>query len=111
MPDIILWPFGPVDVQTKDYAATIAATIVNNKTEVTLAQLGGAATLNLTLSDKITKGADLTIRVSVDGTNRVLTSGTKMTGLAQTLLSSKSYLLKYEYDGTNFVHVGTTLLN
>ncbi len=109
---IIHWPFGPADKQAaKAYSATIAATIKNDKTIVPIEQLTGAATLNLTVSDRINIGATLVILTSVDGTNRTLTPGTKMTGTAQTLTASKNYRLEYEWDGTTFNHVVTTLLN
>jgi hypothetical protein len=105
------FPFGAADAQSKAYAATIAATITDAKTFLTLGQLTGAATLNLTVDPQLEAGAELLIKTSVDGTNRVLTPGTGMTGTAQTLTANKSQLLVYVYDGTAFLHAGTTQLN
>lgn len=109
--DVVKYPFGPADEQSKDYAATIAATISNSKTVLTLAQMTGAATLNLTLDAELRAGDELLVKVSADATNRTLTPGTGMTGVAQTIVASKSFAIKYEFDGTAFLHVGTTQLN
>lgn len=107
----VKYPWGAADTLSKAYAATIAQTIDNSKTILTIGQMTGAATLNLTVDAAVQAGNELIIKTSVDGTNRVLTPGTGMTGLAQTLTANKSYLLKYEYDGSSFVHCVTTLLN
>jgi hypothetical protein len=107
----VRYPFGKAESQSLSYAAAIAASVNNSKTLLTIAQMTGAATLNLTVNSEMELGAELLIKTSVDGTNRVLTPGTGMTGLAQTLLANKSYLLVYKFDGSNYIHSGTTLLN
>lgn len=111
MADTIKYPFGPADEQSKAYASTITATITNRKTVLSLAQMTGAATLNLTVDAEVAPGDELLIKVSADGTNRTLTPGTGFTGLAQTLTANKSYTIRYEYDGSTFLHTGTTQLN
>lgn len=105
------FPFGPADVQSKAYAATIAATITDAKTYLNLAQMTGAATLNLTVDPQLEVGAELIVSVSADGTNRTLTPGTGMTGLAQTINANKSHVARYTFNGTSFIHTGTTQLN
>lgn len=109
---IIHWPFGPADKQAqKAYAATIAATIKNNRTVVPIAQLTGNATLNLEVDDRVETEARLIIEVSVDGTNRTLTPGTKMQGVAQVLTALKTYRLEYAWTGSVYAHVSTTIQN
>lgn len=107
----IRYPFGKADSQSLAYAAAIAAPINNNETLLNIAQMTGAATLNLTVNAEMDLCANLTVKVSVDGTNRVLTPGTGMTGAAQTLTANKSYSLTYKFDGSNFVHQATQLIN
>lgn len=111
--DKIRYPFGAADVQSKSYAATIAATVENSLTELTIGQLTGNATLNLTVDTTLPVGSELVIRASADNNvgGRVLTPGTKMTGAAVTLAASKSTCLVYYFDGTNFVHKSTMALS
>ena len=109
--ELIVWPFGEADAQNKAYAAAIAAEIKNTKTILTLAQMTGNATLNLDVHAEMKKGAALHVKVSVDGTNRTLTPGTDMTGVATVLTANKSYMLTYVFDGVNFVHSATQILN
>lgn len=107
----IRFPFGKAELQSLSYAAAIAASINNSRTHLTIAQLTGAATLNLTLNSEIGLGATLTVRASSDATARTLTLGTGMTGLPQVLAISKSYLMTFEFDGSTFVHASTQILN
>jgi hypothetical protein len=107
----VKWPFGIADSVAEDYAATIAVSIENTKTFLTIAQLTGAATLNLTPSPEQKAGDELIVQVSADGTNRVLTWGTSMSGNAHTNTASKSFIHRFVYDGTNFVHTSVNQLN
>lgn len=107
----IRWPFGAAEKTSVAFAAVMAATINNSKTVLTLAQMTAAATLNLTINSEMEVGAELIIKVSVDGTNRVLTHGTGFTGAATTLTASKSYCLTYVYDGSTYLLKSTQLLN
>lgn len=112
MSQIIKFPFGAAEkIAIAAFAAVMTAEINNTKAQITIPQMTAAATLNLTVNAEMTQGADINIRVSVDGTNRVLTPGTGMTGLAVTLTASKSYNLCYEFDGSSYVHKSTMLLN
>jgi hypothetical protein len=70
-----------------------------------------AGTLNLTVSPDNKAGDTLMVKVSADGTNRALTPGTGMTGVAVTITASKSFALSYEFDGAAFVHTSTMQLN
>jgi len=105
------YPFGKADVISKAYGAAIAVDIDINETILTIGQMTGNATLNLTVRSEVLEGSNLTIKVSTDGSNRTLTPGTGMSGLAQVLTANKSYALSYKFDGTNFVHQATQILN
>jgi hypothetical protein len=107
----IKFPMGVADVLTAVYAAIIAAVIENGFTQLTIAQLTGACTLNLTLDSNLRVGEQLVVRVSADGTNRVLTLGTGMTGAAVTITANKSWCLTFYFDGTAFVLKSATALN
>lgn len=111
MTKIVKYPFGAAEKIAKAYAAAVSAEVNNTQAQITIAQLTGACTLNLDVNSEMEQGARLTVRTSVDGTNRVLTHGTGMTGVATTLTANKSYALTYEFDGSTYVHVGTQLLN
>jgi hypothetical protein len=107
----IKYPFGPADNLLVGYAAAIAATIENNETVLTIGQMTGGATLNLTIDSEMVRGANLTVKVSADGTGRVLTFGTGMTGNAYTVTANKSATLTFKYDGSTFVNTGAILNN
>jgi hypothetical protein len=111
MNNTIHFPQGKADVQVVASGAAIPVTITNMLTLLTIAQMTAAGTLNLTNSAELRVGARLLIKVSVDATGRTLTLGTGLSGNAIAMTASKSYLIEYFYDGTNFVHVGTQILN
>ncbi|HRG59854.1 MAG TPA: hypothetical protein PK323_12935, partial [Bacteroidia bacterium] len=98
----IKYPMGAADQQSKAYAAVIAATITNHLTALVIAQMTGAATLNLTVDAQMKVGAEVNIEVSADGTNRAFTPGSGMTGNAVTITASKNMLLCYYWNGTAF---------
>lgn len=107
----VSYPFGPADVQTPAYAATIAVTVNNAKTLLNIAQLTGAATLNLTIDGDLPAGAELIVKAQSDGTARDLTPGTGMTGTAIAGVISKTKYATYVYDGSTFVHTATQQVN
>jgi len=103
-----LYPFGKADVQAQlVYAAVLAATILNSETVLPIAQLTGAATLNLTVDGNVPVGSNLLVQVSADGTDRVLTFGTGSSAGAQTIPANTSKNLFFKYDGANFILMGT----
>lgn len=106
---VLRYPFGAADKQSKAYAATVAATVTNQETIIAIAELTGAVTVNLTVGSEVTAGARLTITTIADGTNRVVTAGTGMTGAAFTVTASKKATLSYVYDGTTFHCTGALL--
>lgn len=99
MPDKIMWPAGKPDVKSPAYAATVAVTIENRKTELNLA-LTGACTLDLTIDAEISRataqGGTLQLVVSADGTNRVLTYGAGIDAPALTVLANKTFTQGFE---------------
>lgn len=109
--NIVKWPFGPASKIAVVAGATMAATIKNSKTHITISEMGAAGTLNLTLSDQLEAGATLKVKASADGTNRVLTLGTGLTGNAITVTASKSFEINFEFDGSTFVCLSSLVQN
>jgi hypothetical protein len=109
--NIIRYPFGAADVQSKAYAATIAVDIKNSETVVKVAQLTGAATINATLSAELPVGSVLTVELEADGTARTVTWGTGFTGVAYQVAISKKAVASFKFTGTTFVSTGVILIN
>lgn len=101
--------FPSVDTQTPAYAATIAVTVDQPETFITPAQLTGAATLNLTLASDLKAGAKIHLRLTADGSNRVVTLGTGFLAPAITVVASKTHTCSYVYNGTSFAPMGAAV--
>ena len=88
-------PFGETENQSVAFAATVAATINDHQSVLTIAQATGALTLNLTVGASVRRGSELLIQVSADGTGRVLTYGTGFTASQPTLTitASKTFVI------------------
>jgi hypothetical protein len=97
------FPFGPAASIAVTAAGTMAATVEQNETVITISQMSAAGTLNLTLDAELKEGSNLTVRASADGTNRVLTLGTGLTGNAVTVLANKSFNISAKLIGGSFV--------
>lgn len=104
-------PFGLVDAQNVAYGSTIAATIAEQETHLTIAQMTGASTLNLTVGSEVKAGAKLVIMVSADGTGRALTLGTGLTGNAITVTANKTFVIVAERIGSSFVVTSSLVTN
>ena len=104
---VISYPFGAIDSQSKDYAAIVAATIENQKTIIEIAEMTGNLTLNLTIAESLNTGAELLVKLPSDTTARAVTLGTGITGTAVAGTISKTKYASFVYDGTAFVHVAT----
>ena len=105
------YPFGAADVQSKAYAATIAADVDNSETVIKVAQLTGAATINLTVSAELPVGARLTVELEADGTARTVTWGTGFTGVAYQVAISKKAAASFVFTGSTFINTGVIVLN
>ncbi len=105
------YPFGAADVQSKAYAATIAADVTNSETIINVAQLTGAATLNLTVDAEVAVGARLTVKLEADGTARTVTWGTGFTAVAYQVAISKKATASFVFDGATFVSTGVIVNN
>jgi hypothetical protein len=101
-----VFPFGPASTVTLTSAATLAASVNNTLTIITVA-LGTAATLNLTIGEGTKVGSILVVRASSDGTARDLTPSTGMTGTAVAGVINKTKTATYIYNGSTFVHIAT----
>jgi len=100
------WPFGAADKQTLEYGATIAATIVNMFTILTLEVLEGVATLNLTIDSQVREGAILAIKVPATSDADDVTLGTGIDGPAIVGVAGKTNTQGFMYDGTAFRPMG-----
>jgi len=98
----VQYPFGNADVQAPAYAATIAATITDQMTIISPAQLTGALTLNLTINSGVRAGARILFVAVSDGTARTTTFGTGFTSPTLAGVISKTKAIEFVYDGTTF---------
>jgi hypothetical protein len=104
MEEVYQWPVGPASKVDVAFAAVMPAAIDNSKTLVTIVgNLTSAATINLTVDEKVPVGSTLTVKTTADGTGRTLTFGTGFTAAAYAVGVSKSVKISFEYDGTTFV--------
>jgi hypothetical protein len=94
--------FPAPETQVPDYAATIAIAIKRMFTLLDVAALTGNATMNLTINEKVSKGANIIVKLTASGADRVFTPGTGMSGAATTVPSGSTVNLLFIFDGTNF---------
>lgn len=97
----VLFPFS--EVQAPAYGAVLAVTVKQMETFLQPATLTGAVTINLTPDPQLTKGAKLYLKVTADGTGRVVTFGTGFTATAVTVTASTTFTRTFVYDGTTFL--------
>ena len=98
----ISYPFGPCDIQTPAYAATITATITDRLTIIKPAVLTGALTLNLSINEGIPAGARIVFVGLSDTTARTTTFGTGFTSPTLAGVISKTKVIEFVYDGVTF---------
>lgn len=111
MSGIVKFPFGKADVVSKGYAAIIDVDVLNMETIVNIGTLTGATTLNLNVNHQVDPGANITVKITADGTNRTVTFGTGITAVAHTVTASKSFAYSFKYDGSKFIQTAVTQLN
>lgn len=102
----IAQPFGPADVQSPAYAATLAVTVTNQLTFIQPGTLTGALTINLTVDASVKAGAEVHCKLTSDGTARTTTFGTGFTSVALAGVISKTLVQTFIYDGTTFLPKG-----
>jgi predicted polyphosphate/ATP-dependent NAD kinase len=106
----VKWPFGPADLKAPAaHAATVAVTITNAKTFLTLPTMTGAVTVNLTIDGDLEAGAELILRAKSDGTARDVTPGTGLEGPVVAGVINKTKVARYVYDGSKFVNTALAL--
>lgn len=75
MENVYQYPWGPADVKSVAFAATMEAEITNRETIINVTgAMTAAATLNLDVNDKVPAGSVLTVNVVSDGTGRTVSS-------------------------------------
>lgn len=98
----VLFPFS--EKQAPAYAAILAVAIKQMSTFLQPEELTGAATINLTIDAQVTPGAKLHLKLTADGTNRVVTLGAGFAGLASiTVKAATTACVSFVFDGTAFV--------
>lgn len=107
--DILHWPVGPADVQTPDYAATLAVTVKNRMTILKPAILTGDSTLNLTISPELPKGSILLLKVKATANADDMTLGTGIEGAVIVGVAGKNKTQAFVYDGTEFLPTGAAV--
>lgn len=105
----VLFPLG--EVQSPEYAATLAVAIKQMATFLQPEELEGAVTINLTIDDQVTKGALLLIKLDAGDTERAVTLGTGFDSDADniTVPASDVIFVAFIYDGTSFVPFSSEL--
>lgn len=105
----VKFPMGKSTIVTSDGdTAAITLTPKNTVEFVTITNktLDAALTVNVTTTHA-QAGYILYIEATADGSNRVLTFGTGMTGTALTVLASKTFIIQAVYNGSKYIVVNT----
>ncbi len=111
MNKIVKYPFGYADVVSVPFASAIEAKVQNMETVLSVGQMSGDATINVDVHPEVDPGAVLTVKVSADATNRVLTLGSGLSGNAYTVNANKTAVLSFKFDGSTFLNTGVILIN
>lgn len=98
----VQYPFGPADIQTPAYAASITATITDQMTFITPAVMTGALTLVLSINSGVRAGARILVTALSDTTARAVTFSTGFTSPVLAGVISKTKTIEFVYDGTTF---------
>ena len=109
--NIYQYPDGDAETKAIAAAAVMTHTVENSETFITISAMAANGTLNLILGSRLRSGHNLTVRVTADGTNRVLTLGTGMVGVAYTVTANKTATLSFKYIGNAFVNTAAILNN
>lgn len=106
------FPFGPVDVQDVDSAASVELTITNGgMTYVRISEMSAALALTCTVPDDMPNGALLFVEAASDGTARTITPGTGFTSAALAGTISKTKVASFVYIDGSFVNTGLQTIN
>ena len=104
----VLFPI--TETQTPDYAATIAVTVKEMGTLLNVAALTGSPTINLTIDEQVSKGAEIVMQLTASGADRTVTLGTGLSGSAIVVPSGTIVQALFKYDGTNFRLVSSSTI-
>lgn len=106
----LVFPFGPADSQSVDYAAAIELALENTKTYVTIGQLTGDVDLTYLLANDFRVGSELEVTATSDASPRNVNLGagfqwseTDYAGGVVPVAATKTVKLFFDYDGTAFV--------
>jgi hypothetical protein len=106
----VRFPFGPGEILTPAFAATIAATVRDAFTRIAVPGAASAGfTLNLTLSSELRVGDELEVIWTSDATARALTLGTGFAANQPTVagVASDQVSALFRFNGTAFESKGS----
>lgn len=109
----VKFPFGKSTILTSSNdSLTLSLTPKNTVEFVKVANTTLDTNLTVNLTTKYAEaGYILYLEVTADGTNRTLTFGTGMQGVALTVTASKTFLVTAIYDGSKYVVSTKTQVN
>jgi len=102
----VLFPI--TEKQTPAYAAVIPVTINEMGTQVDVDTLTGDATINLTIDDQVSDGAEILLQLTADGSARTVTLGTGLSGASIVIPPTETVQSVLKYDGTNFRFIASS---
>lgn len=103
--------FPTYEAQNADYASTLALTVNSYNQLVVVDTTTNNMTVNLTIAPHITSGANLYVYTVSTGSNRTITWGTNIDGVAVAQDSAKAVMHSFIFDGSKYLQVGRQLLN
>lgn len=103
----VMFPNGAFETQTPAYASTLNLTIDNPFTFVKVSVTGNM-TVNLTEVITPPVGSLILIEVVSDSSARTITWGTGMVGPALVTVATKTHVIEFFFDGSNFVASGAS---
>lgn len=108
----IAYPFGYADVRTVTVGTTIADTVTDQMTYLTVSgALTGATTINITAASGVRDGAQLFVEIPCTTAYDVTFGSTYVTSAGVTGTSNKTKVAGFVYRSGKFVHVSTNTIN
>lgn len=103
MSEFLQAPWGRADEQSITAASTMAATISNSESLLTISALSAASTLNLTVVKGVGTGAKLYVKASADASQRTLSFGTGFSAPNLVLPANSTYVITFVYNASTEV--------
>ena len=109
----VVFPFGPSStvISSADSLTLDLGTIYNTNTMVTIdsSTLDAPLTVSIGTLNSVRTGSVLTVKARASSGDEIITWGTNMTGLNDTITATKQVVIPFIYDGTGFIKSGTAV--